>query len=71
MAMPQKGTIKGLRLNQRNKVRVSVHVSGRETPIYVEAPVRLGLKIGDKVEVMSAPRGSKAKQNIGYRIKKI
>jgi len=29
------------------------------------------LKVGDKVSVMSAPRGSKAKQNIGYRIRKI
>ncbi|MCK4670115.1 MAG: hypothetical protein KAT43_02835 [Nanoarchaeota archaeon] len=70
MAMPQKGTIHSTR-RSGNYVRVSVKVPGRETMFYVEAPIRLGLKVGDKVEIMSAPRGSKAKQNIGYRIKKI
>ena len=71
MAAPQRGTVRPLRMHKYNLVRASVHVKGRETPIYVEVPIRLGLKIGDKVELTSAPRGSKAKQGIAYKVKKI
>lgn len=71
MAAPQKGTVRSLRKHRLGLIRASIDVKGRETPIYVEVPMRMGLKIGDKVEVRTAPRGSEAKQKIAYKVKKI
>ncbi|MBW3010834.1 hypothetical protein KY335_02475 [Candidatus Woesearchaeota archaeon] len=72
MAAPQRGKVISTRLHENGRVvRGSIKVSGRETPLYVEWPARLGISSGDNVEVVSAPRGTKAKQNIGYKIKKI
>ena len=71
MAAPMKGTIHATRRHSSGYVRVSVKVPGRETMLYVEAPIRLGLKVGDKVAITSAPRGTRAKQGVGYRIKKV